>query len=165
VEHDLFGKPASTFPDHALALNRGHVMGFGQAITAGFSNYANFHDRASRSEYWYWALFILLGTIGAYAIDVVMAAAILRSNEVMAYQWGNHVFTFGLVVLTPGIAIGVRRLHDLDRSGWWLLLAFIPLIGAIILLIWHCTKGTAGPNRFGPDPLETEPMSAAPHAA
>ncbi len=62
---------------------------------------------------------------------------------------------FGLATFLPSIAIGVRRLHDLDRSGWWLLLVFIPLIGAIVLLIWYCAKGTAGPNRFGPDPLAT----------
>jgi uncharacterized membrane protein YhaH (DUF805 family) len=60
---------------------------------------------------------------------------------------------FNLAVLLPGIAIGVRRLHDLDRSGWWLLIFLIPLIGPIILLIWFCTKGTEGPNRFGADRL------------
>jgi uncharacterized membrane protein YhaH (DUF805 family) len=136
-------------------------MDFGQAITAGFSNYANFHDRASRSEYWYWALFVLLGTIGAYAIDAAATIFFIGSKGLVASQWGGHIFNFGLVVLTPGIAIGVRRLHDLDRSGWWLLLMFIPLIGAIILLIWHCTKGTDGPNRFGPDPLASSALSAA----
>ena len=60
---------------------------------------------------------------------------------------------FSLVVLLPGIAVGVRRLHDLDRIGWWLLLAFVPLVGTIILIVWFCTRGTPGPNRFGPDPL------------
>jgi hypothetical protein len=57
------------------------------------------------------------------------------------------------IFLLPGIAVGVRRLHDVDRSGWWLLLAFIPLVGTIILIVWFCTRGTPGPNRFGPDPL------------
>jgi uncharacterized membrane protein YhaH (DUF805 family) len=60
---------------------------------------------------------------------------------------------FSLAVLLPGIAVSVRRLHDLDRSGWWLLLAFVPVVGIIVLLIWFCTKGTDGSNRFGPDPL------------
>jgi uncharacterized membrane protein YhaH (DUF805 family) len=141
-------------------------MGFGQAITAGFSNYTNFHDRASRSEYWYWALFVLLGTIGAYALDAATTTAIGGAGALEAYRFsGAHAGYFGLVVLTPGIAVGVRRLHDLDRSGWWLLLIFIPLIGSIILLIWHCTKGTEGPNRFGLDPLANSALSAAPHVA
>jgi uncharacterized membrane protein YhaH (DUF805 family) len=60
---------------------------------------------------------------------------------------------FHLAVLLPSLGLAVRRLHDLDRSGWWLLLAFIPVIGEIILIIWFCTKGTLGSNRFGPDRL------------
>ena len=66
-----------------------------------------------------------------------------------------------------GDATGARRmrLHDLDRTGWWILLGFIPLIGWIILLIWYVTKGTDGPNRFGPDPLATLAIPAAPRAA
>ena len=60
---------------------------------------------------------------------------------------------FGLATLLPGLAVAVRRLHDIDRTGWWILLALIPLVGAIVLIIWYCTKGTDGPNRFGPNPL------------
>ena len=56
---------------------------------------------------------------------------------------------FSLVVLLPSVAVAVRRLHDLDRSGWWLLLGLVALVG----IIWFCTKGTDRPNRFGPDPL------------
>ena len=58
-----------------------------------------------------------------------------------------------LALLLPNLAVGARRLHDTDRSGWFLLLVFIPLIGIIILIVWWCQRGTAGPNRFGPDPL------------
>jgi uncharacterized membrane protein YhaH (DUF805 family) len=60
---------------------------------------------------------------------------------------------FGLAVFLPGLAVAIRRLHDLDRTGWWILLSLIPIVGWIILIIWDCTKGTNGPNRFGPDPL------------
>jgi len=60
--------------------------------------------------------------------------------------------------------VAVRRLHDLDRSGWWICLAFIPLIGAIILIVWFCTRGTVGPNRFGPDPLSPSGQ-LSPHPA
>ena len=59
-----------------------------------------------------------------------------------------------LALFLPGLAVSIRRLHDRDKSGWWVLLAFIPLIGAIILLIWFIMRGTQGPNRFGPDPLQ-----------
>lgn len=115
-------------------------MNFVDSIKLGFSNYVNFTGRACRSEYWYWALFVLIGFIVAKVIDAVIG--------------GPVVYTlFGLAVLLPNIAIGVRRLHDLDRSGWWLLLGLIPLIGAIILLVWFCSKGTDGPNRFGQDRL------------
>jgi uncharacterized membrane protein YhaH (DUF805 family) len=115
-------------------------MNFGQAISSGFSNYVNFSGRASRSEYWYWFLFVVLGQIVTMIIDSVIGIQLTTG-------------IFSLVVLLPGIAVGVRRLHDLDRSGWWLLLGLVPLVGAIVLIIWFCTGGTPGPNRFGPDPL------------
>jgi uncharacterized membrane protein YhaH (DUF805 family) len=57
---------------------------------------------------------------------------------------------FDLATILPGVAVMVRRLHDIDRSGWWWLIAFIPLVGAILLIVWLCTRGTPGPNRFGP---------------
>jgi uncharacterized membrane protein YhaH (DUF805 family) len=127
-------------------------MGFGQAISAGFSNYVNFSGRACRSEYWYWVLFIILADIVAGIIDYLLGMQIVSS-------------LFGLVTLLPGIAVSIRRLHDLNRTGWWILLALIPLIGWIILLIWYISKGTDGPNRFGPDPLATLAIPAAPRAA
>jgi len=115
-------------------------MNFTQAISSGFSNYVTFSGRAARSAYWYWVLFVCLGEVVTSIIDYVIGLQVTTG-------------LFGLAVLLPGIAIAVRRLHDLDRSGWWILLVFIPLIGAIVLLIWYCSRGTAGPNRFGPDPL------------
>jgi uncharacterized membrane protein YhaH (DUF805 family) len=127
-------------------------MGFGQAISAGFSNYVNFRNRASRSEYWFWILFYLLGAIVTGIIDFVLDVQLTSG-------------LFGLVMVVPNISVAVRRLHDLDRTGWWYLLVFIPLIGWIILLIWFCTKGTEGPNRFGPDPLATAAIPAAPGTA
>jgi uncharacterized membrane protein YhaH (DUF805 family) len=115
-------------------------MGFGQAISAGFSNYVNFSDRACRSEFWFWILFYYIALAVAAIIDVAIGIYALTG-------------LFELAVFLPTLAVAIRRLHDLDRTGWWILLNFIPLIGWIILLIWYCTKGTDGPNRFGPDPL------------
>jgi uncharacterized membrane protein YhaH (DUF805 family) len=115
-------------------------MGFGQAISSGFSNYVNFSGRSSRSEYWFWVLFVLIADVVAIAIDAAIGMQIVSS-------------LFGLAVLLPGLAVTVRRLHDLDRTGWWIFLGLIPLVGAIILIIWFCSKGTDGQNRFGADPL------------
>jgi uncharacterized membrane protein YhaH (DUF805 family) len=123
-------------------------MGFGQAISAGFSNYVNFSGRACRSEYWYWILFIVIADIVAVIIDQALGMQLVTG-------------LFGLVTIIPNIAIAIRRLHDLDRTGWWILLGFIPLVGWIILLIWYVSKGTDGPNRFGPDPLATLGLPAA----
>jgi uncharacterized membrane protein YhaH (DUF805 family) len=115
-------------------------MGFGQAISSGFSNYVNFSGRAIRSEYWYWILFIIIADIVAGIIDYAIGIQVVTS-------------LFGLATLLPNLAVAIRRLHDLDRTGWWIFIGLIPLVGWIILLIWYCTKGTDGPNRFGPDPL------------
>jgi uncharacterized membrane protein YhaH (DUF805 family) len=117
-------------------------MGFGQAISAGFSNYVNFSDRSSRSAYWWWILFYVLGGIVAGIIDALIGTDMRIVSGL-----------FGLAMILPNLAVAIRRLHDLDRTGWWVLLGLIPIIGWIILLIWYCTKGTDGPNRFGPDPL------------
>ena len=117
-------------------------MNFVEAIKSGFSNYVNFSDRAIRSEYWYWILFIILGDIVTGIIDWAIGAQVTTG-------------LFGLATLLPNIAVAIRRLHDLDRTGWWILLSLIPLVGWIILLIWYCTRGTVGPNRFGPDRLAT----------
>ena len=131
-------------------------MGFGEAISTGFSNYVNFSGRAVRSEYWYWTLFTIVGGIVASVVD--MAAF---GGGMMAGGLGIVAALFNLAILLPSIAVGVRRLHDLDKSGWWLLLIFIPLIGAIILIVWFCTRGTPGPNRFGGPRVMMTPAMAA----
>jgi uncharacterized membrane protein YhaH (DUF805 family) len=115
-------------------------MGFGQAIKSCFSNYVGFSGRAIRSEYWYWILFIIIAEIVTSAIDYSIEAQVTTS-------------LLSLATFLPSLAVAVRRLHDTDRSGWWILLGIIPIIGWIILIIWYCSKGTSGPNRFGADPL------------
>ena len=120
-------------------------MNFVEAISSGFQNYTNFHARATRSEYWFWTLFVILVSIVANVIDLMVFSS-------TGFAPLSIILTLGLLI--PGIAVSIRRLHDRDKSGWWLLLIFIPLVGAIILLVWYCTRGTMGPNRFGPDPLE-----------
>jgi uncharacterized membrane protein YhaH (DUF805 family) len=118
-------------------------MQFQEAILSGFRNYVNFSGRASRSEYWYWVLFAVLVAIVAGILD----RAIFPDTETPPLGSVTSVILF-----LPGLAVGVRRLHDIDRNGWWVLIA-LTIVGIIPLIIWDCTKGTAGPNRFGPDPL------------
>lgn len=117
-------------------------MGFQEAITACLSKYIGFEGRAIRSEYWYWVLFIVI-----VAIVVNLLAGILPGfiGSLLAILLG----LFQLAMLLPGLAVSVRRLHDVDRSGWFLLLGLIPLIGAIILIYWMAQPGTQGRNRFG----------------
>ena len=114
-------------------------MDFTSAIKSGFSNYANFSGRASRSEYWYFTLFSVIVNIGASLIDQILGIYIVAGLA-------------GIALIIPGLSMIWRRLHDVDKSGAWFFIIFT-CVGAIVLLVWYVTKGTAGPNRFGPDPL------------
>ena len=93
-------------------------MTFSEAISSGFRNYVGFSGRASRSEFWYWILFTVLVSIALSIIDFGM----LSGNSVLSSIWS-------LATFLPSLAIGVRRLHDGDRTGWWWLIVIIPLIG------------------------------------
>jgi uncharacterized membrane protein YhaH (DUF805 family) len=122
----------------------GGPMNFPQAIASGFKKYAVFSGRASRSEYWYWMLFYAVGNIATSILDAI----VFRSSDPQAFS-----AIFGLAIFLPSVAVEVRRLHDVDRSGWWLLI-YLTIIGMIYpLLVWKCRKGTVGPNRFGEDPF------------
>ncbi len=104
-------------------------MTFGESIQTCFSKYADFTGRASRSEYWWWFLFVFLATMAASVVNDRISAL------------------FSIAVLLPGLAVGTRRLHDIDKSGWFQLLFLIPLIGWIILIYWAAQEGKE-PNRF-----------------
>jgi len=104
-------------------------------------NYAKFTGRAARSEYW---TFVLANIIGNILISIL--GKILDFSFLMTL--------YSLAVLVPSLAVGVRRLHDLDKSGWWSLLCLVPFVGPIVLIVWTVMKGTEGENRFGSDPLQ-----------
>ncbi|WP_127089927.1 DUF805 domain-containing protein [Aquabacter cavernae] len=112
-------------------------------------HYATFTGRTSRAGLWLYILiyFVILLVAG------VLDAALFGMN---AADGGPISAIASLVHLIPGIAIGVRRLHDIDRTGWWLLIAFTG-IGMIVLFIFNVLPGTQGPNRFGPDPRTYAP--------
>jgi uncharacterized membrane protein YhaH (DUF805 family) len=128
-------------------------MSFGQAVASGFSNCLDFAGRASRTEFWFWALFAVIGAIVTNAFDAaffVYHHGISPLNSPL-----SNIFTF--VALLPSLAVATRRLHDVDRTGWWMLLVFTG-IGIFLLLYWQYQDGTPGPNRFGRDPLATEEL-------
>ncbi len=120
-------------------------MSFGEAIGSGFSKYVVFNGRSSRSEYWWWFLFVIIGLVVVAVVD-----GIVGTLPLLLILWV-------LALFLPGLAVEIRRLHDLNKSGWWVLISFIPLvgwIGSIILIIWFVGRGTEGSNRFGEDPLQ-----------
>jgi uncharacterized membrane protein YhaH (DUF805 family) len=111
--------------------------------------YAVFDGRARRKELWLFALFNLVISLGLALIEGLLAGV---SGMFPDLHYSALASLYDLFVLIPGIAVGVRRLHDTGRSGWWLLIAFIPLIGCIVLLVFFLQDGQPGENRFGPNP-------------
>ncbi|MDP4301854.1 DUF805 domain-containing protein [Leptothrix discophora] len=109
-------------------------MGFTDAVRTCFTKYVDFKGRASRSEFWNWALFNLIASI---------VLGILSDRLSLA---------FAVATLLPYIAVATRRLHDTGRGGWAQLVGLIPLIGWIVVLVWLVRPGEPGPNRYGPEP-------------
>jgi uncharacterized membrane protein YhaH (DUF805 family) len=106
-------------------------------------NYANFSGRAVRPEYWYWYLFV--------AIVLIVFGAIDQSLYPAPLEMGPFSYVATAVVLAlilPSLAVSVRRLHDIDRTGWWVLIA-ATAIGTLVLIYWACLPGTSDRNRFG----------------
>ena len=118
-------------------------MGFGQAIAAGFSNYFNFKDRSTRSAYWYFTLFLFIASLLTATADVLL---------VQPEHLGPIGGIFTLATIIPSLSLSVRRLHDIGRTGWWLLLALIPIIGWIVLIVWACQPTDPQTNAYGPPP-------------
>lgn len=114
-------------------------MSFTEAVSSGFGNYATFDGRAPRSAYWYWFLFSSL---------VMVAGSIL---DALAGSSGVFYVLSTLALFLPGLAVGVRRLHDVDKSGWNLLWAFVPLAGFYVLYL-YVQPSTAGLNEYGDEP-------------
>jgi uncharacterized membrane protein YhaH (DUF805 family) len=126
--------------------------------------YAEFSGRSRPKEYWMFVLFVAVTMLVLTFVDSALGLGgtseryLSRGPMGFAMGFSNSggllTALFALGVLVPSIAVGVRRLHDTDRSGWWLLIGLVPLIGTIVLLVFLISGGTRGPNRFGADPLE-----------
>lgn len=130
-------------------------MGFVEAIKSGFSNYVNFHGRARRSAFWFWVLFVFLVSVVLGVID----AALFGYTPGQPGSVGMLGMLWSLAVLLPGLAVAVRRLHDTGRSGFWLFIGLVPIIGWIVLVIFYVMDSQPGANKHGPSPKEG---SAAP---
>ena len=109
--------------------------------------YAVFSGRSRRKEYWYFFLFNLIIAFILGLIEGLAGIAPETNQSILA-------ILYQLAILLPSIAVGVRRLHDTDRSGWWLLIGLIPIIGAIVLIVFFVQDGTPNGNRFGENPKE-----------
>ena len=143
-------------------------MGFIDAIYSGFSNYFKFSGRAVRSEFWYWVLFTVLAGIVLSIFDLIMFGI---NTTPGAQQFTPVTWAFQVITLIPGLAVGVRRLHDTGRSGWWLLLgvaaysgplairflhwsgtgylAYLTLVAVVPLIVWYCFDGDYEENEYG----------------
>ena len=115
---------------------------------AFIENYANFEGRARRSEYWYFVLF-----------NFVVSASTILISFIFLFFGGFllwlFIWIFSLATIIPNLAVQVRRLHDVGKSGWTILFALIPLVGPILLLVYYCTEGDRGDNEYGSDPKMT----------
>jgi uncharacterized membrane protein YhaH (DUF805 family) len=114
-------------------------MGMPDAVRSVLTQYATFSGRARRSEYWWFFL--------AYVVVSIVASIIDGILDIMILEW-----ILGLALLIPSLAVGARRLHDIGKSGWWLLIGLIPLVGAIVLIVFACQDSRPETNQWGPSP-------------
>lgn len=114
--------------------------------------YADFTGRARRMEYWMFFVGVLGASVAANIVD-----AIVGMNGMVFGVYGPLTTLLMLGTIVPSIAVGVRRLHDQDKSGWFMLLVLIPLLGGLILLVLFLLEGTKGDNQYGPDPKAGAP--------
>lgn len=123
-----------------------------------WKKYVEFSGRARRKEYWMFVLFNAIFAIIAVLLDMLLGTGYAVSDVVLPY--GIIYSLYCLAVLLPGLAITVRRLHDLGKSGGWFFISFVPFIGGIWLFVLLCLEGTAGENKYGNDPKQAEAIPA-----
>ena len=106
--------------------------------------YAKFEGRANRTQYWY---FVLTQFLAFFILELLCVIPFVNIIAFLA------LLVLGLGLIVPGIAVSVRRLHDTNKSGWWLLLCFVPFVGSIVILVFMCLEGTKGANKYGDEPV------------
>ncbi|MCQ2202552.1 MAG: DUF805 domain-containing protein [Bacteroidales bacterium] len=129
---------------------------------AVFENYANFSGRARRKEYWYFCLTLFILNMLMQVVSAI--SSVESSSSILVLGLSIVLLLAYMCLIIPNISLSIRRLHDIGKSGWYLLIGFIPLVGGIILLVWFCREGETGPNKWGPDPkdptLQNEVLNA-----
>ncbi len=120
-----------------------------QWFLKALKNYAGFSGRSQRAEFWYFMLFYMLIYIAVVFIETAVG---LNASGV-----GILSLIFSLAMFLPSLAVSVRRLHDTDRTGWWVLIGLVPLLGLIVLIIFYVQDSTPGPNKYGPNPKAAAP--------
>ena len=138
--------------ESASAGRPAHMMGFSDALqNVLMNNYANLNGRASRSEYWWFVLFNFIVNIVTLVIDLTLGSMI-------TYDMGYVGLIAFLALLLPTVSVSVRRLHDIGKSGWWILLAIIPIvnfIGIFVIIVFTIMEGEEQPNQYGHVPTNT----------
>jgi uncharacterized membrane protein YhaH (DUF805 family) len=124
------------------------MVSFPDAVRLGFQHYFDFRSRSTRAEYWWWLLFALIADVILSIVDMIIGTYNVQSNS------GLFSGLFGLVILIPGLALGARRLHDIDKTGWWQLMwfGFFLVIPMVILLWWAAKPSNEEANKHGPAP-------------
>ena len=112
-----------------------------------FTKYAQFSGRSRRKEFWLFYLMLMIATVVLTGVDILIGTF----DSVSGFGLLSGIFTLAIIV--PSLAVSVRRLHDTNRTGWWLLLSIIPILGTIVLVVFWCLRGTQGQNDYGDDPL------------
>ena len=117
---------------------RADANSFVGALKDGFARYVDFGTRSTRSQFWWWTLWSILISAGSTALDATLGTPIGLLTS--------------LAMLLPSVAVAIRRLHDIGRTGWWYLIVLVPFVGWIVLIVFFCTKSQDGPNQWGDAP-------------
>ena len=118
---------------------------------ATYKRYADFRGRSNRSEYWLFFLWVIILYVVAAVVDIILFNGLSNIDTFGGITGPTYVLV-ALANIIPSIAVGFRRLHDTNRSAWWILIGIIPLIGGLVLLVFYVLPGTPEANRFGPPP-------------
>ena len=132
-------------------------MDFQTALRSFWTRYRDFKGRSRRSEYWFIQLFLVVTNIAVAIIDLALMG--WDVDRFIANGGGGIVgLVWILVTIVPALAVLVRRLHDTGKSGWWALVGFLPLVGAVVLLVFTVTDSSPGENKFGLSPKESSDL-------
>ena len=146
-------QPISTDEGRVIVSGRPiNMMSPIDSMITCFQKYVGFEGRASRSEYWWFVLLTGIAYIIAAIIDAIIFG--IELTDPTPISW-----TLQIGILLPSLAVSVRRLHDIGKSGWYLFITLIPIVGLILLIVWYCNDGDSVPNMYGPVPTNTRDVN------